>query len=429
VLLAGDVMTGRGVDQILRHPSEPGLHEPAVRDARTYVELAESQNGHIPRPVDDAYVWGDALGALERIGSEARIVNLETSITRSDAYWPGKGIHYRMHPDNVGCLTVARIDVCVLANNHVLDYGRAGLLETLQTLEKAGVKTAGAGRTLEEARRPATVGRPGGGRVVIIAFGAESSGIRPDWAATEGRPGVDLLPDLSDATADAIGKRVEQVKQPLDVAVASVHWGENWGYDVPPEHVRFARRLIDAGLDIVHGHSSHHPRPIEVYRHRLILYGCGDFIDDYEGIAGYEAYRDDLVLMYFASLTPAGELERLRMVPLQHRRLRLTHASAVDTEWLRDTLERVSGGFGTRVELEADGTLLVEPGAATDHPRPLRAVLSPSPTARKPAGAAPESRLDRPGPGAGSRSASRPADRMEGRTSRDAVQSGPPGTR
>lgn len=102
-------------------------------------------------------------------------------------------------------------------------------------------------------------------------------------------------------------------------------------------------------------------------------YGCGDFIDDYEGIAGYEAYRDDLVLMYFASLTPAGELERLRMVPFQHRRLRLTRASAVDTEWLRDNLERVSGGFGTCVELEADGTLLVEPETATRHPSPLRA--------------------------------------------------------
>lgn len=362
MLLTGDVMSGRGVDQILRHPSEPRLHEPHVRDARTYVELAEAHSGPIPRQVDNAYVWGDVLEALERVGPDARIVNLETSITRSDAHWPGKGIHYRMHPDNVGCLIAARIDVCALANNHVLDYGRAGLLETLETLEKAGLKTAGAGRTLEEARRPATVDCADGGRVVTFAFGAESSGILPDWAATEDRPGVDLLPDLSDSTAAGIGQRIERVKQPLDVAIASVHWGENWGYEVPREHARFARRLIDAGADVVHGHSSHHARPIEVYRNRLILYGCGDFIDDYEGIAGYEEFRDDLVLMYVASLTPAGELERLRMIPLQHRRLRLTRASAVDTEWLRDTLERVSAEFGTHVELEGDGALLVQPG-------------------------------------------------------------------
>jgi poly-gamma-glutamate synthesis protein (capsule biosynthesis protein) len=373
VLLTGDVMTGRGVDQILRHPSEPGLHEPTVHDARVYVELAEARNGPVPRKVEDAYLWGDALEVLERNPSDGRIINLETSITCSNAYWPGKGIHYRMHPANIGCLTAAGVDVCALANNHVLDYGQAGLLETLETLERAGVQAVGAGRTLEEARRAAMVDRADGGRILIIACGTESSGIPPDWAATEHRPGVDLLPDLSGGTADAIARRVQRMKQGRDVAVASIHWGENWGYDVPPEHVRFAHRLIDAGVDIVHGHSSHHPRPIEVYRHRLILHGCGDFIDDYEGITGYEAYRDDLVLMYLASLTPAGELVRLRMVPLEHQRFRLTRASAVDTEWLRDTLQRVSGGFGTRVELEADGTLLVEPGTGSHGPRSLRA--------------------------------------------------------
>src|SRR5581483_6780151 len=90
VLLAGDVMTGRGVDQILKHPGAPELHEPAVRDARAYVELAEAKSGPIPRHVDDAYVWGDALETLGRIPADARIVNLETSITRRDTAWPGK---------------------------------------------------------------------------------------------------------------------------------------------------------------------------------------------------------------------------------------------------------------------------------------------------------------------------------------------------
>jgi len=277
-----------------------------------------------------------------------------------------------MHPNNVGCLTAARIDVCALANNHALDYGHAGLIETLETLELAGMKTAGAGRTLDEARRPATVGHAREGRVVVVACGTGSSGIPPDWAATEGRPGVDRLPDLSDATADALARRVERVRRPRDVAVVSIHWGENWGYEVPPEHVRFARRLVDAGVDIVHGHSSHHPRPVEVYQRRLILYGCGDLIDDYEGIGGYEAYRDDLVLIYFAWVTPAGELERLSMVPFQHRRLRLLRASPADTAWLRATLDRVSRAFRTRVEAGPDGALLVEPGVTASRPAPRR---------------------------------------------------------
>jgi poly-gamma-glutamate synthesis protein (capsule biosynthesis protein) len=105
---------------------------------------------------------GDALGELQAVAPAARIVNLEVSITRSAEYWPGKGINYRMHPANVACLTAARIDVCALANNHVLDYGHAGLEETLATLAGAGVQTAGAGASLAAAQRPAIAGPPGG---------------------------------------------------------------------------------------------------------------------------------------------------------------------------------------------------------------------------------------------------------------------------
>ncbi|MDX1540841.1 MAG: CapA family protein, partial [Geminicoccaceae bacterium] len=140
LFLAGDVMLGRGIDQVMPHPSDPRLHEPAVGDARTYVRLAERKNGRIPRRVDPGYVWGDALDALAMTGPYARIINLETSITRSDDAWP-KGINYRMNPANVPVLEAAGIDVCVLANNHVLDWGRTGLLETLGTLARAGIET------------------------------------------------------------------------------------------------------------------------------------------------------------------------------------------------------------------------------------------------------------------------------------------------
>src|SRR5262245_56619887 len=148
IFLCGDVRTGRGVDQILRRPSRPTLFEPAIDDARNYVELAEARSGPIPRGVDDTYVWGDALGELERAAPDARIVNLETSVTASEKASP-KGINYRMHPDNLGCLTAARIDVCALANNHVLDWGEAGLVDTLDVLQRAGLHTAGAGRDVD----------------------------------------------------------------------------------------------------------------------------------------------------------------------------------------------------------------------------------------------------------------------------------------
>jgi poly-gamma-glutamate synthesis protein (capsule biosynthesis protein) len=360
LFLCGDVMTGRGIDQILPHPSGPRIFEPYVQDAREYVALAESHHGAIDKPVGAAYIWGDALDELARVAPDVRLINLETSITASDDTWRGKGINYRMHPDNIACLTAARVDVCALANNHVLDYGYDGLTETLETLAHAGIKTAGAGRTLTEAQAPAIVTLASGARVLIFACGAESSGIPLDWVARPDRPGIDLLPDLSEATAQRIADRVRRVRGPRDLVVTSIHWGSNWGYDVPRAHVRFAHWLVEGGVDLVHGHSSHHPRPLEVYRNRLILYGCGDFIDDYEGIEGYEEYRDDLVLMYFATLSAAtGELIALHMTPMQIRKMMLNRPSDADGAWLRKLLDRVSAPFDTHIDLTPSATLIV----------------------------------------------------------------------
>lgn len=381
LFLCGDVMTGRGVDQVLPHPSEPAIHEPHLRDAREYVWLAEQANGAIDPPVPFEYVWGEALAVLERFAPHARVINLETSITRNPNPWRRKDVHYRMHPANAACLSVARVDVCALANNHLMDYGRAGLVETLDVLGATGVASAGAGRTRDQAWQPAMVALPDGGRLVVIACGAGSSGIPAEWMATPRHPGVALLPDLSDAAADEIVERMRAVRRPGDLALVSIHWGPNWGWPVGADEIRFAHRLVDGGVDVVHGHSSHHPRPIEVYEGRLILYGCGDFIDDYEGITGYEEYRDDLRLAYLPTIdATTGALTALRLVPLQARRLQLVRAADEDRRWLADTLARISRPFGTRFELGGEGELVVAvptPRAALDlPPRTVRSVMT-----------------------------------------------------
>ena len=142
----------------------------------------------------------------------------------------------------------------------------------------------------------------------------------------------------------------------------SIHWGSNWGYDVPREHERFAHALVDRGIDIVHGHSSHHARPLEIYAGRLILYGCGDFINDYEGIRGYEQFRDDLRPLYFAKLDPATwALRELRIAVLQARALRLRRASQQDVEWFAATLSTESARYGTAFDIDPDGMLVVRP--------------------------------------------------------------------
>lgn len=354
--LAGDVMTGRGVDQILPAAGDPRLWERHAVSAREYVALAETASGRIPQPVDWSWPWGDALPVLDDVAPDLRIINLETSITSSDEAQPAKAVLYRMHPGNIGCLTVARLDACTLANNHVLDFGLAGLEQTLDVLTRAGLGPVGAGRDEQHAWRP-VVHVAAGHRVLVWSIGSASSGVPRSWAAGPRAAGVAFFSEHSDA--DAFCERVRRLKRPGDIAVVSVHWGSNWGYDVPRAQVRFAHRLVDSGVDVVHGHSSHHPRPVEVYRDRLVLYGCGDLINDYEGIGGLERFRGDLRLLYLARLDAAGALDELRMVPMQAHQMRLRRAAEADAGWLRRVLGKVSSRFGSRVDLAPDASLLL----------------------------------------------------------------------
>ena len=360
LFLCGDVMTGRGIDQILAHPGEPQLYEPYMRSALGYVELARQASGPIPEAVDSDYIWGDALAELERARPDARIVNLETSVTRSNDAWPDKGIHYRMHPANAGCLAAARLDCCTLANNHVLDWGRSGLAETIETLRSIGIRTAGAGADETEASAPAVIDLPRGRRVLVFAFAMASSGVPTGWAATRKRSGVNVLADLSARSAESIARQVQAVKRRGDVAILSIHWGGNWGYSISPEEREFAHRLIDgAGIDLIHGHSSHHPKGIEIHRGKAILHGCGDFLNDYEGIRGYEEFLPQLALMYFPALDEDGRLVRFELVPLRIRRLRLERAHGVDALRMRQLLEREGLALGTRIEQAPQDRLLV----------------------------------------------------------------------
>jgi poly-gamma-glutamate capsule biosynthesis protein CapA/YwtB (metallophosphatase superfamily) len=366
LFLCGDVMTGRGIDQVLPHPCDPILYEAFAGSALDYVHLAERAHGPIPRPVTPGYIWGAALEEFDRARPDARLINLETSVTRNGQPLP-KGINYRMSPENADCLTAAGIDCCTLANNHVLDWGPAGLDDTLANLKRLGIKMAGAGHNAAEAGAPAVVDLDGKGRLLVFSFALPTSGVPLDWAATREAGGVNFLPELTRAGTARICEQIAAARRPGDVVVVSIHWGGNWGYTIPKDQQLFARTLIDhADVSIVHGHSSHHAKAIEVYRNRLILYGCGDFLNDYEGISGYEEYRGDLPLMYFADIAcVSGDLLALEIVPLQIRRFQLVRPSRQDVAWIATTLDRESRGRGASVVLKRDERLALSWPAAT----------------------------------------------------------------
>jgi poly-gamma-glutamate synthesis protein (capsule biosynthesis protein) len=162
---------------------------------------------------------------------------------------------------------------------------------------------------------------------------------------------------LSEDDLERVSDTVSAATRPGDLVIVSIHWGPNWGYRIPLAHRWFAQSLIDrADVNVVHGHSTHHPIGIEVYRGRLILYGCGDLINDYEGIPGREQFRPDHGILYLADLDPAsGALQGLELIPMRVRRFRLEHAPLEEATWLATVLSRESRPFGIAVERNPDG--------------------------------------------------------------------------
>ncbi|MGE5334511.1 MAG: CapA family protein, partial [Nitrososphaerota archaeon] len=223
------------------------------------------------------YPWGDTLPIFQ--SADLRCCNLECAL--SDRGWPWamttKAFHFRSDARNSAVLQVAHIDLVSLANNHALDYGSDALEDTLALLDAAATGHAGAGRTFEEAAQLAAI-ETFAGKIGLLAFTDNEWA----WEARADKPGVFFVPvDLRDSRAAHLFERVRQCRTMVDFLIVSAHWGSNWGRIPPPEHVQFGHALIDAGADMVFGHSSHVCRGVEIYQRRPILYGAGDFIDDY----------------------------------------------------------------------------------------------------------------------------------------------------
>ncbi len=311
LFLAGDVMTGRGIDDLLTI-------------------------------ADPSAIWGDVLEELAHRSPDVRIGNLETAVTTSDTAWPNKRFRFRMHPDHTPCLVAAGFHCLTLANNHVLDWGYEGLAETLSALSRHGISTTGAGPDLGAASAPVALNLAKGRRVVVFAWAHPSSYTPKPWAATADRAGVNLLTNLDRRSIAAIKRQIDALRKRGDLIVASIHWGPNWGYEVAFRQRRFAHRLIDrAGVDVIYGHSSHHPMAVEIYRGRPILYGCGDLINDYGRRGETAPFRPEIAALYFLRMDARSRtLAELILVPMRIDDQCLRRASAADAQWLCNTLNR-----------------------------------------------------------------------------------------
>jgi poly-gamma-glutamate capsule biosynthesis protein CapA/YwtB (metallophosphatase superfamily) len=193
------------------------------------------------------------------------MVNLEHPITTATARVEKK-FNFKMHPRLLPILVNARVSIVNLANNHIADYGREGMEDTMRNLEAVGIRYVGAGRNLAEARQPVILEKNG----VRIAFLGYYGG--GEFAATERLPG--FAPRRSRIVVEDVRKaRVE-----ADYVVVNFHWGVERAEHPEPEQMVLARQVIDAGADLIVGHHPHVLQGIESYRGKHIVYSLGNFV-------------------------------------------------------------------------------------------------------------------------------------------------------
>lgn len=324
ILFVGDVMLGRLVNEVLKE---------------AWPE----------------YVWGDTLPLFGK--ADFRICNVECVIANSGRPWTGtlKVFHFRSDAKNVAVLQRAHIDAVSLANNHAFDFGHEALFEMIKLLRKNSIAYAGAGRESAEACAVTTV-HPLNKKVGLIAF----TDNEPDWKAKDDAPGVCYVPiDPQDDRAQKLFGLITHAKSTHDIVVVSAHWGPNWGYRPPAHHQPFARHLIDAGADIVFGHSCHVTQGIEFYKERLILYGAGDFIDDY---AVDQEERNDESFVFLVDVREGGGVEHVQLHPtvISHCRAQLAQGQRAKEIALR--MASLCAEFGTKGVWNAEGkSLTVQP--------------------------------------------------------------------
>lgn len=346
LFLGGDVMLGRAVDQLFKYKNDATLYESYVKIATYYLPDAMKRFITLNGYVDDDYVWGDLLTSKLFRNADLKIINLETSVTTSRDH-QNKAVLYKMHPGNINVIKVAGIDYCNLANNHVLDWGMAGLMETMATLKRNHIAFGGIG-VLAVASSP-TVLQVKNRKIYIYSFGDVDSGVPLDWAATDKSNGVDLVVTSNPATKIAVARHITKTSRDADLVIVSIHWGSNWGFEVPKYHQEFAHYLIDAAhVDLIHGHSSHHFRPIEVYNNKLILYGCGDLINDYETIGDHDAYFPHVNIAYYPSYNLSRQLIGLTLVPYTLKNLQLTTTTTSIVDKLNEISRKYHATFVDR---------------------------------------------------------------------------------
>ncbi len=198
------------------------------------------------------------------------MVNQEFPFTDRGTAAADKQYTFRLPPEKVSMFHEMGIDIVTLVNNHILDFGEAGLLDSCETLDNAGIRYVGGGPNLERARKLETITV---GDKVIGFLGTSRVYMAASWAAGKDHPGVFSTYDPT-LSVEAI----QEAKEQCDYLVVYVHWGVE-RETTPKEYQRvMGRQYIDAGADLVVGSHPHVLQPVEYYNGKPIVHSLGNFV-------------------------------------------------------------------------------------------------------------------------------------------------------
>jgi len=311
IILTGDVMLGRGVNAYLL------------------------RSGSV-------YPWGNTLSTLS--AGDLTIINLECVIARGGkpwSRWP-KVFHFHADPIAIESLKLAGIDCVALANNHALDFEEEALREMLNLLDKSKIKHTGAGLNVTEAMQPALMGASGL-KVAVVNF----TDNEPGWAAAANRPGTNYIQvSLAEESLKVVKESIKQSRSAgADLVIFSIHWGPNMSERPSLLFQQFAHAVMDAGVDVFHGHSAHVFQGIEIYRGKPIIYDAGDFVDDY---AVDPVLRNDRGLL-FRLLVRERRVEEIELIPVLISNCQVNLATATHRNAVAERIRSLSAEMGTAV--------------------------------------------------------------------------------
>lgn len=315
--LTGDVMLGRTLDRVI---TEKGYD----------------------------YPWGNMLPVLKC--ADINLINLETTLTDS-VDQVSKIFNFKASPDKITSLERADVSVANLANNHILDFGVEGLLETMHTLDLARIQHVGAGRNITEASQPIVITR---NNLSVGVIGITDN--EPEWKATR-LPGICYVDIESPDQHEVLFNSLHQLRSETDIVIVSVHWGPNMRERPGQSFVEFAHKLSHHGANVIHGHSAHILQGIEVYNNSFILYDTGDFVDDY--MVNWNL-RNDLAAYFLLTVNRDGVYD-LQITPTRIKGCQVNRATGEDYDWVMHRLKFLSSGFGT--VLSPEGKIALKPGA------------------------------------------------------------------